>query len=101
GLPVPVQEGYSTVVQNGRDWRVYTHVDGSHALQVAHALDERREMAAQTALRTLVPLAGLIPFLGVLIWYAVGVGLKPLDAMSRAVAKRRPDAGGPLPGRGL
>ena len=83
GLPVPVKEGYSTVVHNGRDWRVYTHVDGGHALQVAHALDERREIAAQTALRTLLPLAGLIPFLGVLIWYAVGVGLRPLDAISR------------------
>jgi two-component system OmpR family sensor kinase len=39
--------------------------------------------------------------LGVLIWYAVGVGLKPLDAMSRAVAKRRPDAMAPLAESGL
>jgi two-component system OmpR family sensor kinase len=101
GLPVPVQEGYSTVVQNGREWRVFTHVAGSHALQVAHALDERREIAAQTALRTLLPLAGLIPFLGVLIWYAVGRGLKPLETMSRAVAKRRPDAMAPLAESGL
>ena len=96
GLPVPATEGYTTVTQNGREWRVYTHVDGNHALQVAHALDERREIAAQTALRTLLPLAALIPFLGVLIWYAVGRGLKPLDTMSRAVAKRRPDAMAPL-----
>ncbi len=101
GLPVPVQEGYSTVVQDGRQWRVYTHVAGSHALQVAHALDERREIAAQTALRTLLPLAALIPFLGLLTWYAVGRGLRPLDAMSRAVAKRRPDAMAPLAEGGL
>ena len=96
GCRCPRTEGYSNVTQNGREWRVYTHVDGTHALQVAHALDERREIAAQTALRTLLPFAALIPFLGVLIWYAVGVGLKPLDAMSRAVAKRRPDAMAPL-----
>jgi two-component system OmpR family sensor kinase len=75
---------------------VYTHVAGAHALQVAHAMDERREIAAQTALRTLLPLAALIPLLGVLIWYAVGRGMRPLDAMSRAVAKRRPDALAPL-----
>ncbi len=43
----------------------------------------------------------LIPLLGVLIWYAVGVGLRPLDAMSRAVAKRRPDAMAPLAESGL
>lgn len=95
-LPVPATEGYTDVVQNGRAWRVYTHVEGRHALQVAHALDERREIAAQTALRTLLPLAALIPFLGVLIWYAVGRGLRPLATMSRAVAKRQPDAMAPL-----
>jgi len=80
---------------------VYTHVEGRHALQVAHALDERREIAAQSALRTLLPLAALIPFLGVLIWYAVGRGLRPLETMSRAVAKRQPDAMAPLAEGGL
>ncbi|HTQ00251.1 MAG TPA: ATP-binding protein [Casimicrobiaceae bacterium] len=96
GFPVPATEGYSNVAQNGREWRIYTHVEGTHALQVAHALDEREGIATQIALRTLLPLAALIPILGALIWYAVGVGLKPLDTMSRAVAKRRPDAMAPL-----
>jgi two-component system OmpR family sensor kinase len=101
GLPVPATEGYSDVMQDGHAWRVYTHVEGRHALQVAHALDERREIAAQSALRTLLPLAALIPFLGVLIWYAVGRGLRPLETMSRAVAKRQPDAMAPLAEGGL
>jgi len=101
GLPVPATEGYSDVLQNGRAWRVYTHVEGRHALQVAHALDERREIAAQSALRTLLPLAALIPFLGVLIWYAVGRGLRPLETMSHAVARRHPDAMAPLAEGGL
>ena len=101
GLPVPATEGYSDVLQNGRAWRVYTHVEGRHALQVAHALDERREIAAQSALRTLLPLAALIPFLGVLIWYAVGRGLRPLETMSHAVARRHPDAMSPLAEGGL
>lgn len=101
GLPVPAREGYSNVTLNGREWRVYTHVEGTHALQVAHAMDERQEIAAQAALRTLLPVAALIPILGVLIWYAVGVGLKPLYAMSRAVGKRRPDAMAPIAEGGL
>ena len=101
GLPVPVTEGYSDVTRDGRAWRVYTHVSGGHALQVAHALDERREIAAQAALRTLVPLTLLIPFLGLLIWYAVGRGLRPLDDLSRAVATRRADAMSPLADAGL
>ena len=96
GLPVSVTEGYSDVVVDGHTWRVFTHVDGDHALQVAHALDERREIAAQAALRTLLPLAVLIPLLGALIWFAVGRGLRPLDSLSRAVAMRRPDAMAPV-----
>jgi len=101
GLPVPATEGYSNVKQGNHEWRVYTHVAGTYALQVAHSLDDRREVAREIALRTLLPLAALIPILGVVIWWAVGVGLKPLDAISRAVAKRQPDAMAPLPERDL
>src|SRR5689334_6966004 len=42
GLPVPATEGYSNVKRDGREWRIYTHVEGTHALQVAHAMDERQ-----------------------------------------------------------
>jgi len=101
GLPVPATEGYSSVSQGGRDWRVYTLVQGTHALQVAQAQDERDAIATQTALRTLVPFVALIPLFGALIWLGVGRGLRSLDAMSRAVAKRRPDAMAPLAERDL
>ena len=101
GLPVAVTEGYSDVRHDGRNWRVYTHVSGDHAVQVAHAIDERRELAAQAALRTLLPMAMLIPVFGLLIWYAVGHGLRPLESMSNAVAARRPDAMSPLSERDL
>ncbi|HTL76542.1 MAG TPA: ATP-binding protein [Casimicrobiaceae bacterium] len=101
GLPVPATEGYSTIRHDGRDWRVYTLVQGSHALQVAQAQDERAAIARQTALRTLVPFVALIPFFGVLIWVGVGRGLQPLEAMSKALSRRRPDALAPLSERGL
>ena len=101
GLPVPATEGYSTISRQGRDWRVYTLVQGTHALQVAQSQDEREAIATKTAVRTLVPFLALIPFFGVLIWVGVGRGLEPLDAMSRAVAKRRPDAMAPLEERSL
>ncbi len=98
---VPATEGYSTINHGGRDWRVYTLVQGTHALQVAEAQDEREAIATQTALRTLVPFLALIPFFGVLTWVGVGRGLAPLEAMSRAVAKRRPNAMAPLEERAL
>ncbi len=101
GWPVPVTEGYSDVVLDGRVWRVYTHVSGGHALQVAHALDERRDIAAQAALRTLVPLVLLIPLLGVPDLVCGGPRVAPAR---RSVPRRRdpparcdvPAAGGEL-----
>jgi len=101
GLPVPVTPGYATVRVDHRDWRVYTLVQGTHALQVAQAEDEREKIATQTALRTLFPFIVLIPVFGLMIWYAVGRGLRPLFAMSQAVAKRQPDALAPLSERNL
>lgn len=101
GLPVPATQGYSTIHHNGRDWRVYTLVQGTHALQIAQPQDEREAIATQTALRMLVPFLALIPFFGVLIWVGVGRGLEPLEAMSKAVSKRRPDALAPIEERRL
>jgi len=43
----------------------------------------------------------LIPVFGLMIWYAVGRGLRPLFAMSQAVGKRQPDALAPLSERNL
>jgi len=99
GLPVPATEGYSTVRQDGRVWRVYTLVQGTHALQVAQAETEREAIATQAALRTLIPFLALLPVFGGLIWLGVGRGLQPLESMSRAVAKRRADAMAPLADR--
>ena len=101
GLPVPATEGYSTVRHEGREWRVYTLVQGTHALQVAQAQDERDALATKTALRTLGPFVAFIPLIGLLIWIGVGRGLRPLQTMSQAVAKRRPDAMAPLAERNL
>ena len=101
GLPVPVTPGYATVNVDNRDWRVYTLVQGTHALQVAQAEDEREAIATKTALRTLLPFIVLIPVFGLMIWFAVGRGLRPLFAMSQAVAKRQPDALAPLAERNL
>jgi two-component system OmpR family sensor kinase len=101
GLPVPAKDGYATIHHGGRDWRVFTLVQGKHALQVAQAQDEREAIATKTAIRTLAPFVAFIPLFGLLIWVGVSRGLAPLATMSEAVAKRRPDAMAPLAERSL
>jgi len=76
-------------------------VQGTHALQVAQAIDEREAIATRTALRALLPFIVLIPLIGAMIWFAVSRGLSPLESMSRALGKRRPDAMAPLAERNL
>jgi signal transduction histidine kinase len=97
GFPGPATEGYSNVeaqtAANGASTRTSK---ARTRCRSRIAMDERQKIATEVALRTLLPLAALIPVLGALIWYAVGAACAPLDRMSRAVAKRRPDAMAPL-----
>jgi two-component system, OmpR family, sensor kinase len=71
-------------------------------VQVAQPLSVRRELAADMALRTVAPLCILFPFLGLLVWVAVGKGLAPVkrvaaDVQSRDVSTLSPVADAELP----
>ena len=52
-------------------------------------MNVRRREAAQLALRTLEPFALLVPLLGLLVWFAVGHALQPLQRLAKAVKARR------------
>lgn len=95
-LPSLAQLGYSTVQTQEGAWRVFSIPLLDHVIQVAQPMSVRSRMAADAALRTLLPLMALIPLFGVLIWYLVGRGLRPLERLAREVATRRPDSLDPL-----
>jgi two-component system OmpR family sensor kinase len=61
----------------------------------------RNELAATAAFRTLTPFLLLLPAMGLLVWFTVGRGMRPLEAMARAVKARTPTALQPLPDRGV
>jgi two-component system OmpR family sensor kinase len=62
---------------------------------------ERRELAASMALRTIVPLLAVLPVLGLLIWFIIARGLKPLERVATAVGRRSPTQLEPLAERDL
>lgn len=95
-LPSLAQLGYSTVRTAEGEWRVFSIPLLDHVIQIAQPMAVRSRMAADAALRTLVPLLALIPLFGALIWYLVGRGLRPLERLARDVATRRPDSLDPL-----
>lgn len=96
-LPRRPEPGFSTVHWKGQVWRVFTAVEGARTFQVAHPLSLRRDMAADLARRSIVPLLSLLPVLAVLIWVGVGRSLSPLEAMSRSLRTRGVSSLEPLP----
>lgn len=99
-LPNRARLGYETVATPEGLWRVFSLQQRGLTFQVAQPMSVRDELAATAALRTLIPFLLLLPALGLLVWFTVGRGLRPLEAMARAVKARTPTALHPLPDSG-
>ncbi|MEQ6342592.1 MAG: ATP-binding protein [Gammaproteobacteria bacterium] len=95
-LPDHAQLGFSTIQARDGAWRVFTAQLRGQTIQVAQPMSVRNELAAEAALRTLMPFFILLPVLGVLIWVVVGCGLSPLAQIAQAVTARTPAALDPL-----
>ncbi|APR03985.1 ATP-binding protein [Thauera chlorobenzoica] len=90
--------GYHEVRVDGHRWRLFMlhDVRDRQWVLVGEREDVRGELAAKIALRSLLPdLIGL-PLLAVLVWLAVGWGLRPLARMVRLLKARDPGNLSPL-----
>ena len=83
-------EGFSNFGESSKGWRAFTLLAGNYVLQVAQPQSLRRRMAADIALKVMVPVLAIIPIGGLIIWLVVGYGLKPLRAIAREVESRDP-----------
>ena len=94
--------GFATVETppEGR-WRVFGVQAMTRVIQVAQPLSVRERRAAELALQTLKPFALLLPVLALLIWFAVGLALEPLQRLTAQVKARRVDALDALPAERL
>jgi len=100
-LPEVTTLGFATVITSEGRWRVYGVQALTRVIQVAQPLSVRQQRAARLALRTLKPFALLLPALALLIWFAVGRALEPLQRLTALVHARRVEALEPLPDAGL
>lgn len=96
--PLPGTDGLSEQTWNGELWRflIRTDDDRDYQVQVAQAHAVRDELAEEIAWRLLVPMLLALPFLGAAVWWAVGVALRPLDAVVDEVQRRQPQRLEPL-----
>ncbi|HVB48338.1 MAG TPA: ATP-binding protein [Burkholderiales bacterium] len=93
--------GFTDVATPQGKWRVFSTQLGDHVIQIAQPQEVRNRLAAAVALRTVWPLAAMLPLLGLLIWFTVGRGLSPLERLAREVRHRSPAALEPIPENGL
>ena len=91
-LPARVELGLTTVATPRGDWRVFAAMVDDNVLEVAQPMSVRSALAAEVALRTVLPLVILLPILAGLLWWVVGRGLAPLRRVAGEVAASKPDA---------
>ena len=87
-LPRYVASGLHTVNYQQKPWRIYNTQRQNLFIQVAQPMTVRDELAADLAVRMLIPFALLIPLLAGLIWWAVARSLSPLQTVTNAIAAR-------------
>ena len=100
-LPGHAQPGFSTIDTDEGRWRVYAMQLNDQVVQVAQPTRVRKQAAATAAFRTVIPFLVLLPVLGALIWWTVGIGLAQLDRIAREVKSRSAAQLEPLPLAGV
>lgn len=101
-VPNDVADGIHTLQGKERTWRVYV-LSRSPEMRIASAqvTRVRDEAAVDGALRTLLPMLGLIPLLLILIRIVVRSMLSPVARLARMLDGRSEDNLSPLPDAGI
>lgn len=92
------RNGFGSARLDDYDWRIFARSGPGSPLRilVAEREDVRGELVTGIALRTLMPdLLGL-PVLGLLLWWAIGWGLRPLSQLAAQIRSRNPQTLQPL-----
>lgn len=93
--------GYQTIKLQGARYRVFSAQAGSHRIAVGQQLETRQEIAADAAVSSLLPIAILLPLLGLIIIFVIRRQLRPLRQAAAEVAARSPLELQPLPAADL
>lgn len=97
----PGLEGFAnrTVPGSGQEWRVYyrSAPDGATRVAIVQRLDERWFVTSKIVLTQALPWLLALPFMLLLILWALGKALSPLGHLTRSLVDRDGDDMTPLP----
>ncbi|MBC7456408.1 MAG: sensor histidine kinase N-terminal domain-containing protein [Massilia sp.] len=100
-LPQRAVLGFSNVEANGTTYRIFSVQTSSQTVQVAQDMAVRRNMAGSLALRTVGPIAVMMPILMLVVWWVVSGSLLPVARVRSQVAARQADDLSPVSEAGL
>jgi two-component system, OmpR family, sensor histidine kinase QseC len=89
--------GYSTREFGGKRWRMYVLDRGGVRVATADRLDMREGLVREAALAAALPFGVALAGTLVILWFAIGGGLAPLDRVRSVLERRRADDAAPLP----
>lgn len=95
-MPQQNKIGLSEFDWQGKRWRAYTLTVQGMVIQVGHVAQARKERLATVIGPLLLPLALLIPILGIAIWLTVSRSLAPMQQIRRELDKRESDTLEPI-----
>ena len=103
GLALPPRAvlGFDEIRLGDGTWRIFSTATRDRVIQVAQPLKIRRQLAAQAALRSVIPILALAPVLAVAIGWSVGASLRPVRQLTAEVKRRDADTLDPVAESGL
>ena len=100
-LPSRAVLGWSEISVDGQRWRSFAVAARDKVIQVAQPLQIRQGLAADAALRAVLPLAVAAPLMAAALWWLIARSLRPLLRVARQVREQDAAALAPLPATGL
>ncbi|HSW06317.1 sensor histidine kinase [Aquabacterium sp.] len=100
-LPSSAVMGFADIAVDGRQWRSFGIAAHDRVIQVAQPIAIREGLAANAALRSVLPLVAVAPLLAAALWWLIERSLRPLSRMARALRETDVATLRPLPDAGL
>ena len=100
-LPSRALIGLAEINVGGQVWRTFSTATRDRVIQVAQPVEIRKRLAADAALRSVLPLLFLAPVLALFGWWVVARSLAPLNRVAADVRQRDEHGLAPLPTHGL
>nr|WP_315489499.1 ATP-binding protein [uncultured Rhodoferax sp.] len=90
-LPPDAAPGLSRFDASGKTYTLFSLQSGEQFIQVAQDLSARHDLARKLALKAVSPIAVMVPFLILLVWWVVSASLAPAERVRGQLAVRRAD----------